>query len=413
VIPLGSLRMLYLDHAAATPPQAEVLEAMAEVRQDGFANPASSHAAGRRARRLLEDARDRLLAALGTTAGRTRLVFTASATEANQTAVAGLGGPEGIVASSDRDHPGLLAAGRLLAAAGRRLVRLPLDAGGRVDPDGLQTIRAKRAGETTAAGSQGRVVLCSTLACSQSGILEDLPRLHAALCGVAGRDGLLHVDATQAVGRVPVEFDRLTDRPGQSAQSTGLTAASLALGAHKLGGPRGIGALLVRRDLDISALLEGTQEAGLRGGTEAVTLAVGFAKAVEIAVARQAEEARRLAALRDRLERSLTAAAREHGIEAVVVGREMPRVPHVSVIAFCGLDRQAIVMAADLAGVCISSGTACASGSSEPSAALVAMGLPADLVGGAVRLSLGHTTQAEEVEQAARILRNAVFNARR
>lgn len=408
--------MLYLDHAAATPPRAEVLKAMAEVREEGFANPASSHAAGRRARRLLEDARERLLVALGTTPGRTRLVFTSSATEANQTAVAGLGGREGVVACSDRDHPGLLAAGQLLATGGRRVVRLPLDASGRVDPDGLRTIeaeRAKRAGGTTTAASQGRVVLCSTLACSQSGILEDLPRLHEALFAVAGQGGLLHVDATQAVGRVPVDFDRLINRPGQQGLSAGgLAAASLALGAHKLGGPRGIGALLVRRDVEISALLKGTQEAGLRGGTEAVILAVGFAKAVEIAVAQQAEEAVRLAALRDRLERDLTAAAAGRGIEAVIVGREMPRVPHVSVIAFRGLNRQAIVMAADLAGVCISSGTACASGSSEPSAALVAMGLPAELVGGAVRLSLGHTTQAEEVEQAVRILPNAVFTAR-
>jgi cysteine desulfurase len=195
----------------------------------------------------------------------------------------------------------------------------------------------------------------------------------------------------QAVGRLPVDF-------------SALGVASLSLAAHKLGGPRGIGGLLLRGDTAIEPLIPGTQERGLRGGTESVTLAVGFATAVRLATDRQAAEARRLAGLRDRLEQAVLAA----GVEAVVIGGDAPRLPQMSVIAFPGRDRQAVVMAADLAGLCLASGTACASGSSEPSPALVAAGLPDAWVQSAVRVSLGWSTTDDDIERGIDLLRSVV-----
>ena len=157
---------------------------------------------------------------------------------------------------------------------------------------------------------------------------------------------------------------------------------------------------MIRGGVAIEPLQDGTQEQGLRGGTEAVPLAVGFARAVELAAADRDHTARRVAALRDQLEVRLLDAARRAGIPAVVIAAGAPRCPHISTLAFPGLDRQTLAMAADLAGVCLATGTACASGSSEPAPALVAMGLPPEVVRSAVRLSVGRTTTDTDIEQA-------------
>lgn len=383
----ASLRQCYLDHAAATPLLPEVAAAMREA-WETFGNPSSPHAAGREARRTLEDARERILAALGGRVrgpSRDRLVFTSGATEANQMAIAGLKTPQGVppvLRHSARDHAGTRAAAGLLATTGRQVLEIPLDKQGLLDQVALHA----------AAPSGSAAVLSTTLACSQSGTLEDVAALAASFPQL-----LLHVDAAQAVGRVPVRFESLG-------------AASMALAAHKLGGPRGIGGLLLCGEAAISPLLPGTQERDLRGGTEPVALAVGFAVAVELAVQRQAAEAERLAGLRNRLEHTLGQLLTAAGVEMIVIGKHAPRAPHISVIAFPGRDRQATVMAADLAGLCLASGTACASGSSEPSPALVAAKLPTAVVASAVRLSLGWSTTAEDVDRAVGILRR-VFAA--
>jgi cysteine desulfurase len=198
---------------------------------------------------------------------------------------------------------------------------------------------------------------------------------------------LVHIDATQAAGLLTLDFSTLR-------------AATLTLAPHKFGGPRGIGGLLIRGDVAIEPVQAGTQEQGLRGGTESVPLAVGFARAMELAVADRDETARRVAGLRDRLESRLVAAARQAGIPAVVIAAQGRRCPHIATLAFPGLDRQALAMAADLAGVCLATGTACASGSSEPAPALVAMGLEPAVVKSAVRLSVGRTTTEAEIDQA-------------
>lgn len=386
---------IYLDHAAATPLDPEVAAAIDAVRESGFANPSSPHAAGRDAKRLLEDARERILALCARDLGPgARLVFTSGATESNRCAVLGMArGPAGTVLSSARDHASLAAAARDLAARGWEAAAVPLA------PDGTLALAPACPGDR--ADPRPRI-LCVTLACGQSGTWDDVPRI--AAWAAAGADRRVHVDATQAW---------CAAGPGPFGLPDG-TAATLAFAPHKFGGPRGIGCLLVRRDVELAAVAPGTQEAGLRGGTEAVALAVGCARAVERIVADRADLAGRLAALRERLEARLVAAARAVGIPARVVGAAGTRACHIVTIAFPGLDRQALVIAADLEGVCCATGTACASGSSEPAPALVAMGMPAAEVAGAVRLSLGRRTSAADVDAAVeRLARVLARMARR
>ena len=227
-----------------------------------------------------------------------------------------------------------------------------------------------------------------TLVCGQTGSIEDLAAVVARPFAAGRHPLLVHIDATQAAGLMAIDFQALP-------------AATLSLAPHKFGGPRGIGGLLIRGDVAIEPVQAGTQEQGLRGGTEPVPLAVGFARAMELASADREQAARRLAGLRDRLEGKLLNVARDAGIPAVAIAAgAIRRCPHIATLAFPGFDRQALAMAADLAGVCLATGTACASGSSEPAPALVAMGLAPDLVRSTVRLSVGRTTTEADIDQA-------------
>jgi cysteine desulfurase len=382
---------VYLDHAAATPLDPEVAAVMDEAARAAYANPSSPHAAGRAARRILEDARERILAALGGRGGgavRDRLVFTSGATEANRLGVLGLAGgsnpqlPGGMVAISARDHSSLRTAVAELGACGWQVVELPLVRAGAVD--------FAHAGSLPA--SPAPRILATTTVCGQTGIRDDIE----GVATLAAAGWLVHADATQGAA-----WDELAFAAGPWA--------TLTLAPHKFGGPRGIGGLVVKGGVALAPLTPGPQELGLRGGTEAVALAAGFARAVQLAAADRVEAGVRLAALRERLEQGIVAAARAAGIDAVVVGAEAPRAPHVALVALAGLDRQAVAMAADLSGVCLATGTACASGSAEPPAILAALGLPESFRGGAIRLSLARTTTEADVERALVSLA-AVFN---
>jgi len=362
---------VYLDHAATTPQDAEVAEAVTRAARDAFANPASPHAAGRRARHLLEDARERVLAALGgrgTGRSRDRLIFTSGATEANHLGLRGSVAAavgEGAILVTARDHASLRQAARAVASPGRPLVEVPLAANGL--PRRSETVPLDRLAATL------------TLVCGQTGSIETPAGLELP--------GIVHCDATQAAGLLDIRF---ADWP----------LTTLVAAPHKFGGPRGIGCLLARHDLPLEPLLPGPQEQGLRGGTEPVPLAVGFALAIERAVCRRQDSAARVRSLRDRFERELAAACGRMGITATVVAAGADRAPHLSTIAFfrehLPADRQAIVMAADLAGICCSTGAACESGASEPSPALLAMGLSRSEAGAAVRFSFSdRSTDAE------------------
>jgi cysteine desulfurase len=218
---------------------------------------------------------------------------------------------------------------------------------------------------------------------NETGVIQPIPEL-AARAAAAGVP--LHTDAVQAVGKILVNFREL-----------GVTAMSIA--AHKFNGPRGIGALAVHGDVPLDPFMfGGFQEEGFRPGTQPVALAVGMHAALQCFHREQAERTTRIARLRDRLEAAMISA----WPSAVVHGQSASRLPNTTCIAFPGRDRQALVMALDLAGVACSTGSACASGSSEPSPTLVAMGLSDELVGSSIRFSLGATTTADDIDEAIR-----------
>lgn len=379
--------VVYLDHAAAAPLRPEVAEAMAHAGADAWANPSSQHAAGRRARRLLEECRERILALVGArTAGRggDRLVFSSGMTEANRLALFGMAaGRTGCIASSARDHSSVRTAVRELGSRGWQVVEPTLDDRGGIDPVWAFPAAAPRP-----------LILCQTLVCGQTGTRDTWGqgRPH----GRAEKDVLLHADAAQSLLCHPPAF----------AESG---FATLTLAPCKFGGPRGIGATIVRAGIPFAGLVPGPQEGGLRGGTEAVPLAAGFARALELAISEHRVVADRLRLLRERLATRLIATARDAGIPAGIVAAAGEHAANLLVVTLPGIDRQAFVMAADLEGVACASGTACASGSSEPAPAVAALRLGSDLDRSAVRFSLGAGTTEAEIDLALSRLQ-AVFD---
>lgn len=380
------MNTIYLDHAAATPLRPEVAAAMDEAAAMAFANPSSQHAAGRKAKQLLEDARERILELVG---GRThgvdrdRLVFTSGATEANRMAMLGLVPLGAVIAVSPRDHASIMTAAADLSRRGHPVSTLSLTPEGAVARASLADVIAS---------SRGGLLLTTTPVCSHTGLVDflvtdDVSRLASPHHAVA-----VHADATQTAAWYPLAF-------------SASPCSTMTLTPHKLGGPRGIGGLVLRAGTRIDPLIPGAQELGLRGGTEGVALAVGFAKALDLVTAEHDHVSRRVMALRDQFEARLITAATAAGLEAIVIGHGRRRAPHITSIAFPGIDRQAFVMAADLEGVCLSTGTACASGSREPPAVLAAIGLTAPLIAGTIRASFGRTTTDADIDEAVSSLR--------
>ncbi len=371
--------VIYLDHNATTPIHPEVAEAIHRCQTTIGANPASRHGPGRVARSILEQARAEVAELLGAELSGPapdRLLFTSGGIEANNLAILGIcrkGGPAaGQVVVSGMEHPCVLESAEHLLECGWTLETLS------ASPDGVVRI------EQLSDRLRTKTHLVSVmLANHETGVLQPVDAI-AAVCNAAGV--LLHTDAVQMAGKMPVRF-------------RGLGVAALSVSAHKFRGPLGIGALVLRRDVALAPLMfGGEQQAGLRPGSEPVALAVGMAAALRIACREQQAEHARLAMLRDRLEAGLTAG----WPAAVVHGRSAPRLPQTVNMAFPDLDAQTLVQAWDAAGVACSVGSACSSGSGEPSPTLRAMGLPARLVRSSVRLSLGGTTTTEQIDEAVR-----------
>lgn len=379
---------IYLDHNSTTPPLAEVLAAMAECQQSAFANPESQHQLGRRARRLLEEAREGISELLGAQTGGPqpdRLIFTSGGTEANNLALFGLAGSEpGMIVISAIEHPSIARPAEVLARRGWRVKKIGASALGVVSIEQFANLLT----EAAAIAVRPRLVSVM-LANNETGVLQPLKGF-AELAENAGVP--LHTDAAQAVGKVSVDFRRL-----------GVSAMSVA--AHKFHGPRGIGALLLRGDLPLEPLhWGGFHQEGLRPGTECVVLAVGMHAAL-VSFQRDHEARRaRIARLRDRLESALRRAWPNlviHGAGEGGQRESVERLPGTSNISFPGLDRQALLLALDTAGIACSTGSACASGSREPSPTLLAMGLPDRLVQSSLRFSLGATSTEAEIELAS------------
>lgn len=373
---MGCMKEIYLDHNSTTPILAEVANAVAECYRAGYVNPASQHQPGQRSRRVLETARDAILQILGGStsfADADRLIFTSGGTEANNLAIRGLIQQEtGNIVVSSIEHPSVMGAAEHLQQIGFEIRRLAVSSDGVVKLDELEKLL----------DDQTQLVSVM-LGNNETGVLQPVQEV-AEICRRARVP--CHCDAVQAVGKMDVNFREL-----------GVSAMSIA--AHKFHGPRGIGALAVRSDASLNPILfGGFQQMGLRPGTESVALAVGMGKALELWTADRNDRATQMTELRDRLESRISSEIDD----VVVIGRESPRLPHTSNISFPGLDRQAVLLALDHAGVACSTGSACSSGSSEPSPVLLAMGCPKDVVEGSIRISLGCTTTAAEADEAAR-----------
>lgn len=366
------MQAINLDHNATTPLHPRVREALDAAMRAEYANPASQHAAGRRARRALEDARERMVELLGARRSGVHLLLTSGGTEANNLALFGLAGQSpGRIVVSSIEHPSVLAVAKRLEQRGWDVVRLAVSSDGVVDLDQLRD-----------ALKLSTRLVSLMWANAETGVLQPIAAA-AEICCSAGVT--LHTDAVQAVGKLPVDFDRLG-------------AGALSLAAHKFQGPRGIGALLVDASLPLERVLCGSvQQQGLRPGTESVELALAMCQALEVWAAEVTQREARLTTLRDRFE-SLLRAARPN---LVVNGGRVGRLPNTSNVSFLGFDRQELFVALDLAGVQCSTGSACASGSSEPSPVLRAMGLADEVLASALRFSLGDTTTPAEIDEAA------------
>ncbi|MBN1589736.1 MAG: cysteine desulfurase [Pirellulales bacterium] len=373
------METIYLDHNATTPIRPEVIEAMQREWAHVHANPASQHRPGQQARWALEHARARIAELLGAQphgADPDRVVFTSGGTEANNLALLGIaraanrdGSPQIII--SPIEHASVVGAAECLLDDGWRVDSLPVTPQGVVNAaklDGLLSPNTR--------------LVSTMLANHETGVMQPIAQM-AQTCHAAGV--LLHTDAVQAAGKIPVDFGQL-----------GVDAMTVS--AHKFHGPVGIGALVLGPDVTVEPqILGGHQQEGLRGGTESIALAVGMLTALELACAECDEATRRMTALRDRFEQALKAAISN----IVVHGQSSTRLPQTSNIAFPAVDGQVLFTALDTVGVACSIGSACDSSAADVSPTLRAMEVPRELLGSSLRFSFAVTTTEAEIDEAA------------
>ena len=375
---------IYLDYNATTPLRSEALEAMTEVLRDHFGNPSSVHWAGAEARDIIDRGRRQVAELMGVAPDG--IVFMSSATEANNTVLrsAALRAPAGgdHIVTCGTEHPSVLECLEELRERGLRTTVLPVEPDGRLDPERFR------------ASLSDRTLLASIMwANNETGIIQPVRELAA----IAAEEGVrFHSDAVQALGKLPLSLGELP-----------IDFASFS--AHKLGGPKGIGALYAAPGSRFTPLLRGgPQEASRRAGTENVAGVAGFGAACAVAGRELADRADRLGALRDRLWDGIAAKIPDVHVNS-------PRensLPHTLNVSFSGLDGEALVEALDVEDVAVASGAACHSGSTEPSHVLLAMGVPFELGAGSVRFSLGAQTRPDEVEHVLELLPGLVERVR-
>jgi cysteine desulfurase len=372
---------IYLDNNSTTPTLPAVVGSMRPFFDATFANPASAHQLGRLARRALEDAREQVASLLGAFADE--VVFTSGATEANNLALRSLAGqPPGHLIASAVEHPSVSEPLRHLGEQGFSLSLLPVDGVGVVRVDTLAGILRP---ETR--------LVAVMLANHETGAIQPIQQV----VDVAGAVPV-HCDATQAVGKIAVRFHDLG-------------VSTLALSDHKFHGPRGIGALVIRRCTQVAPVFHGGhQQRGIRPGTEPVALAVGLATALQLASDEREARLAHVLALR----RRFLAHLHSHAAPVVLNGPvDETGIPHTINLSFPGLQADLLLMALDLAGVCCSTGSACSSGSLQPSPVLRAMDVPENRLKSALRFSLSALLCAEEIDEAARRICRVVERLRR
>jgi cysteine desulfurase len=374
---------IYLDHNATTPLDPRVLEAMLPVLQDGFGNPSSLHWFGQRARAAVDMAREEVASLVGASPGE--IVFTGSGTEADNTALRGVAAaarePRRKLLYTTIEHHAVMNTAKALAEEGVPVEAVRTNADGLVD---LEDLRARLDDRTA--------LVAVMLANNETGVVQPVAEVVRA---ARDRGALVHCDAVQAVGKVPVDV-------------RGLDVDTLALSAHKIYGPKGVGALYVKRGTRMKALVRGgSQERNRRAGTENVAGIVGLGRAAALAREEMAAESPRLSVLRDRLEARLLA------IPGALRNGEGPRVPNTANVSFSAVEAESLVMALDMAGVAVSTGAACAAGAVEPSHVLRAIGLSLERVQASLRFSLGRGTTEEQVDRAAALIAEAVEKQRK
>lgn len=370
---------VYLDHNATTPLADGVLAAMLPWLEEQFGNASSRHEYGRAARRALDEARDQVAAAVG--AHPSEVLFVSGGSEANNLFIKGAAAcrKPGVLAHSAIEHPCIYRPAAQLQRQGWQVRKIAVDAQGAVVPEDFAEAMA------------GKPALTSVmLANNESGVVQDLCPL-AVQAKAAG--SCFHTDAVQALGKLPVNFREL-NRAGVQA---------MTISGHKVGGPKGAAALIVDKRVELAPLVAGGgHERGLRSGTENVAALVGFGVACELARQRQAVEAIRLLALRERLDSALLA------MGAQVFSLAATRLPNTVYFSLPDADGETLVGKLDRAGFAVASGAACSSANPEPSHVLLAMGVSPELARGAVRVSLGATNTLEDIDKFMECLRQTL-----
>ncbi len=364
--------MIYLDYNATSPVHPEVRRAMAPFLEEAFGNASSLHAKGRESRGAVESVRAKVLKALGDPEGQ--LVFTSGGTEADNLALKGiplcLKDKGSHLVISAVEHHAVLNPAQALAQDGFSVTVVPVDDQGRVDLEALKESLTPR------------TVLISVMhANNEVGTLQPIEEIGQ----MARERGILfHTDAVQSFGKEPLDVRQIP-------------VDLVSISGHKLGGPKGVGALYLRKGVRLRPLLHGgPHEHGLRGGTEGVPGIIGMGAAVEVTLKEQREGVlAKVKSLRDRLESGL----RERIPEVKVNGHPEERLPGTLNVSFIGCHAETLLMALDLAGICVSTGAACSSGATERSHVLVAMGLSPSQIQGSIRFSLGWGTSSGEIEE--------------
>jgi cysteine desulfurase len=377
---------IYLDHAATTPLRPEALEAMLPFLGGEFGNPSSPHAYGRRARAALDEAHERIAHGIG--AGPREIIITSGGTEALNLALkgaawAGKGRGHRIVTSAV-EHHAVLHALQQLEKFGFEIVELPVDRYGRVDPD-----------QVAAAITERTTIVAIQLANNEVGTLQPVDKIGEVVRAKGAKGCLFLVDAIAGAAWLPIDVESLG-------------ADMLALAGHKVDGPKGVGALYLKKGTHILAQLQGgNQERFRRAGTEDVAAAVGMGVAFELTVAERELTVRRVRKLRDRLR---AAALAVDGVE--LTGHPRERLPNLLSVVVADADGASIVVKLDLAGIAGSVGSACTTGSTEPSHVLTAMGYPEEEARGSLRLSLGRATTEAEIDAAVEVVPRILADSR-
>jgi cysteine desulfurase len=370
------MRKVYLDNNATTPIHPEVKDVMTNFLSEKFGNPSSIHWAGREAKKALEDAREKVAEIIN--AEPSEIVFTGSGTEANNMAIKGIAfqnlEKKGHIITSSVEHPSVLNTCKYLEKKGFEVTYLPVDSYGMIDPEDLKKSIKKNT-----------ILVSIMMANNEIGNIYPVKEL----ASIAKENNIpFHCDAVQSLGKIEVDVKKLG-------------VDLLSISAHKIYAPKGVGALYIRKGLKIEPLITGGhQEKNRRGGTENMIGIVGFGKACEIAKKEMNEVAERVRRLRDKLEKGIM----EKIPDVKLNGHPEKRVPTTLNVSFLYVEGESILLNLDMEGIAASSGSACTSGTLDPSHVLTAMGISHEVAHGSIRFSLGRDTTEEDIDYVLEVL---------